>query len=191
MKRLLLCSALLSFAVALCAQTAPKPGMHSGPPQSPDAKEAATLAGKAVTVDYCSPRVRGREGKIFTADGLISHDPTYPVWRAGANKATQLHTEADLQIGGQEGFLLPKGDYTLWVDVSNADGWVLIVNKQIGQWGTKYDKTQDVGRVKMHVRKPAAPIEELKYTIEAQDKGNGSLSLAWENYSASVSLEAR
>jgi hypothetical protein len=43
----------------------------------------------------------------------------------------------------------------------------------------------------MHVSKPAAPIEELKYTIEALGAGKGTLTLAWENSVASVPLEVR
>lgn len=86
-KHFLLCTAMLLAAVSLFAQSAPKPAPPQGPPKSPDAKETATLAGKTVSIDYCSPRVRGREGKIFSADGVVSHDPTYPVWRAGANAA--------------------------------------------------------------------------------------------------------
>ena len=61
-------------------------------PASPAATESATLGGKAVTITYSSPGVKGRAGHIFTKDGLISHNPHYPVWRAGANEATKLHT---------------------------------------------------------------------------------------------------
>ena len=89
MKRLFVCTALLS-AATLLAQTPPPTPMHQGQPKSPPATESATLAGKHITITYNSPRVRGREGKIFTKDGLISHDPQYPIWRAGANAATTL-----------------------------------------------------------------------------------------------------
>ena len=155
MKHLLVCTGLLVAAtLTLSAQ--------QGPPKSPPATESATIAGKTITINYSSPGVKGRAGHIFTKDGLISHDPTYPVWRAGANAATKLHTDADLTLGG---LTVPKGDYTLYVDISDPDNWVLIVNKQTGQWGTDYDKTQDLGRVKMTMSKPLAMVENLKYTI--------------------------
>ncbi|MGH9481332.1 MAG: DUF2911 domain-containing protein [Terriglobales bacterium] len=41
--------------------------------------------------------MRGRQ--IFGPGGLLSHDPNYPVWRAGANAATAFHTDADLMLG--------------------------------------------------------------------------------------------
>ena len=175
MKRFLVCTGLLIAATALLAQ--------QGPPKSPPATESATIAGKAIVITYSSPRVRGREGHIFTKDGLIGHDPTYPVWRAGANAATKLHTDADLTI---DGLSVPKGDYTLFVDISDPDNWVLAVNKQTGQWGTMYDKAQDLGRVKMAMSKPLAPVENLKYTIAALGGTTGKLTLEWEKHSASV-----
>jgi hypothetical protein len=175
MKQLLVCTGLLIAATAVFAQPAP--------PKSPAATESATIAGKAITVTYSSPGVKGRAGHIFAKDGLIGHDPTYPVWRAGANAATKLHTDADLTLGGLK---VPQGDYSLYVDISDPDNWVLVVNKQTGQWGTKYDKSQDLGRVKMTMSKPLAPVEDLKYSIADLGGTTGKLSLEWENHSASV-----
>jgi len=174
MKRLLVCTGLLAIAATLSAQ--------QGPPKSPSATESATLGGKAVTITYNAPAVKGRAGHIFAKDGLLGHDPTYPVWRAGANQATKLHTDATLMLGE---LMVPKGDYTLYVDVTDADNWVLIVSKQTGQWGTVYDKAQDLGRTKMTMSKPSALVENLKYTIAA-----GTLTLAWENHAGSVAIMA-
>ena len=181
MNRLLACTSLLAVAATLAAQTpAPKP-----PPKSPAATDSAIIAGKAITVTYSSPGVKGREGHIFSKDGLIGKDPTYPVWRAGANSATKFHTDADVTVGDLK---VPKGDYTLYVDVSDPDNWVLIVNTQTGQWGTVYDKTKDLGRVKMTMSKPMAMVENLKYTLTNLGGTTGKLTLEWENHSASVLL---
>jgi len=76
------------------------------------------------------------------------------------------------------------------VDISDPDAWVLVVNKQTGQWGTKYDKSQDLGRVKMEMASPMAMLETLKYTLVDNGSGSGSLTLAWENKSASVPVNA-
>jgi hypothetical protein len=180
MKRLLVCTGLLIVAATLSAQ--------QGPPKSPPATETATIGGKAITITYNSPKVNGRAGQIFTKDGLISHNPHYPVWRGGANAATKLHTDADLSIGD---LTVPKGDYTLFVNISDPDNWELIVNKQTGQWGLAYDKAQDLGQVKMTMSKPSALIEDLKYTIKESAPGKGELSLAWENHIASVEIAAK
>jgi hypothetical protein len=176
MKRLLLCTGLLIAAtLTLSAQQAA--------PASPAETESATIAGKTITIQYNSPAVKGRAGHIFSADGLISHNPHYPVWRAGANSATKLHTDADISLGSLR---VPKGDYTLFVDISDPENWVLIVNTQVGQWGLAYDKTKDLGRVKMNMSKPAETIENLKYTIAGTGGSAGTLTLAWENHIAAV-----
>jgi len=175
MKRFLVCTGLLVAATMVLAQ--------QGPPKSPPATETATIAGKTITITYSSPRVNGRQGHIFTKDGLISHNPHYPVWRAGANAATTLDTTGDLKIGALS---VPKGKYTLFVDISDPEAWVLIVNKQTGEWGLKYDQAQDLGRVKMTMTKPPKMIEDLKYTIKDLGGNKGELSLGWENHIASV-----
>jgi hypothetical protein len=176
MKCLLACAGLLIAAVG---------SMHAqqNPPSSPSETATATMGGKTVTISYNSPRVKGREGHIFTKDGRISHDPHYPVWRGGANAATTLKTDADLTIGD---LTVPKGTYTLFVDISDPDNWTLIVNKKTGEWGLAYDGSADLGRAKMDMSKPPAMIEDLKYTI-----GDGKITLAWEDHVASVTVSAR
>lgn len=153
--------------------------------QSPAMIVNLTLGDKALEIKYNSPRVNGREGKLFGPGGRISSDPNYPVWRAGANSATKFHTDAALNLGGLN---VPAGDYTLYVDLSDPANWQLIVNKKTGQWGTVYDKTQDLGRVKMTTTKPAAMVENLKYTLKADGPKKAILMLEWENVSASVPL---
>jgi len=76
--------------------------------QSPPARATATIGGKTVQVQYSAPSVRGR--KIFGDGGLLSRDPTYPVWRAGANAATTFKTEGAVDISG---LTVAAGTYTL------------------------------------------------------------------------------
>ena len=150
--------------------------------------ESVTINGKTITIKYSAPAVNGRTGKIFGKDGLIGGDDHYPVWRAGANNATALHTDADLDLGG---LAVPKGDYTLFVNLANPDAWELIVNKQTGQSGLDYDVKRDLGRVKMTMTKPPALVEQLKYTLSSAGGNKGKLELAWENHVASVALTAK
>jgi hypothetical protein len=183
MKRVLICTGLLFAATTLFAQMKPP----SGPPKSPPATASASIGGKTVTVTYSSPRVKGREGKIFTKDGLIGHDPHYPVWRAGANAATTLKTDGDIMIGDLH---VPAGTYTLFVDISDPAQWVLIVSKATGEWGLSYDPAQDLGKTPMQMSKPAAMVEDLTYTLTDAGGGMGTLTLAWEDMSASVQIMA-
>jgi hypothetical protein len=142
-----------------------------------------TVAGKTISIKYSAPSVRGRQ--IFGEGGVVSHDKTYPVWRAGANRATAFHTDADLNIGGS---VVPAGDYTLFVLVKDPEAWQLIINKQTGQWGLTYKEDQDLARVKMDMSKPAAPVETLKYTLTNEETNKVKLTIEWENHVASVPI---
>jgi hypothetical protein len=178
MKRVLICASLLAITSTVFAQ--------QKAPASPPETATAAIGGQSISIKYSSPGVKGREGQLFGKDGRISHDPHYPVWRAGANSATTLHTDADLTIGTLS---VPKGDYTLFVDISDPDHWVLIVNKKTGEWGLAYDGTQDLGHTPMTMSKPASMVENLKWTINDLSGGKGEITLAWEDHSASVPIK--
>src|SRR5258708_31596883 len=105
--------------------------------QSPPSQANISIGGKTIGVRYSAPSVRGR--KIFGDGGLLSRDPTYPAWRAGANSATTFHTDADLDVGGLH---VPKGTYTFYVWVKDPEAWQLIISKQTGQWGLSYNAAQ-------------------------------------------------
>jgi len=154
--------------------------------QSPPAETSVAIGGKTISIKYAAPSVRGR--KIFGDGGLVSHDPHYPVWRAGANAATALHTDADLDIGSLH---VPAGDYTLFVDVANPDKWTLIVSKKTGEWGLAYDSTADLGRVKMEMSKPAAPVEKFEIVLSSAGADSGKLQMKWDTHIASVSFHAK
>lgn len=179
MKHILICTGLLFAVTTLAAQ--------QKPPLSPPATASATIGGKNISITYSSPRVKGREGKIYTKDGLIatSGGSQYPIWRGGANAATTLKTDADLTIGDLN---VPAGTYTLFYDISDPAHWVLIVSKKTGEWGLAYDKTQDLGRTPMTTT-TAPLLEDLTYTISDNGGGKGTLTLAWEDLSASVPIQ--
>jgi hypothetical protein len=176
MKRLLLCTGLL-FATAVFARSQQP---------SPSENATGTVGGKTITIDYCSPRVKGRAGQIFTPGGLIQQThQSYPVWRAGANAATTMHTDGDINLGDLN---VPAGTYTLFVDISDPAQWTLVVSKETGEWGLAYNKDKDLGRVKMTMSKPPSTVEDLVYTITGRGGDRGMLTLAWENETASVPI---
>ena len=154
--------------------------------RSPAAEARAALNGRRVEIRYSAPSVRGRQ--IFGPGGLLSGDPTYPVWRAGANAATTLVTAGDLDVASLR---VPAGTYTLWVSIEDPDAWELIVNRDTGQWGRSYDGARDLGRVRMTMSRPAAPVETLKYSVADLGSGRGELRLEWENRIGVVPLAMR
>lgn len=179
-----ICALALSIANSLCAQP-PGVAIQDEPPGgvavaprlvlSPPARTAVKIGGARISVAYSAPSRRKR--LIF--GGL---EPYNKVWRAGANDATALHTDADLKM---DGLLIPKGDYTLfvWLD---AKQWLLIVNKQTGQTGLQYDVGRDLGRVPMTMSRPPKTIEKFRIVLSKTGPEEGRLELAWEDTVASV-----
>jgi hypothetical protein len=131
----------------------------------------ATIGAATLSVDYGRPLARGRA----LLGNVISYDR---VWRTGANAATQLTTSAPITLAGLS---LPAGTYTLWTvpHVSRVD---LIVNRQTGQWGTEYNRTQDLGTVPMKSDSVAPPVEKFTISIEASDARRGTLAMAWGTF---------
>jgi hypothetical protein len=127
-------------------------------------EEDASLSGPArIAISYGQPHARGRR----IEGGLI---PIDTVWRFGANMATALHTDLDIELGSLR---VPRGDYSLFV-LYDGKAWQLIVNRGTGQWGTDYDGARDLGRVPLVSRKPAEPEESLSIYLVPDSPQPGS-----------------
>lgn len=136
--------------------------------------------GKTVTIDYSSPRMKGR--KIY--GGLV---PYGEVWRTGANDATTFVASADVTVGGKD---VPAGSYTLFT-VPNQGKWTLIVNKKTGEWGIPYKYEGDeLLRTDMTVSSTPSPVEN--FMIGFDEKGDScTLHMDWENTRASVDVSEK
>jgi hypothetical protein len=146
---------------------------------SPPGTAEVTLKNKKITIDYSRPSLKGRKVGQELA-------PYGKVWRTGANEATALNTEIDLNIGGAK---VPAGKYTLYTLPSEGT-WKLIINKQTGQWGTQYDESQDLARVDM--KKTALPqsVEQFTISFDKKNENTANLNLDWENTRVSVEIKA-
>jgi hypothetical protein len=144
---------------------------------SPPAKAECKLSdGKTITIDYSSPRAKGR--KIFGS--LV---PYGQVWRAGANEATTFVTSSDITVGGKT---VPAGQYTIF---TVPDKWTLVISKKTGEWGTAYPgPDNDFARIDMKVSKTSAPVENFTITFDQAGAGC-TLKMEWETTEASVDIK--
>jgi|SRR5438105_1508352 len=145
---------------------------------SPAAKATCDLGGgKSITVDYSSPRAKGR--KIF--GGLV---PYGEVWRTGADEATTFVTTADLMVGGTH---VPAGNYTIFT-VPNQNKWTLIINKKTGEWSIPYKyESDELARVDMKVSAAPATVENFIIAFDKAASGC-TLRMEWENTRATVDI---
>jgi len=149
------------------------------PLPSPAATAEVSLDGKKIAVRYNAPSARGRK----VMGGVV---PYGQVWRTGANPATTLVTAANLKMGN---LAVPAGTYTLYT-LPSADAWMLIVNKQTGQWGTVYNQGMDLGRTPM-IGNPLAKSQETMSISFENTKGKSTeLHVKWETMDQYVTITA-
>lgn len=138
----------------------------------------ARIGAAAFTVDYSRPLARGR----VLLGSVIPYDR---VWRTGANAATQFTTSAPVALAGLS---LPAGTYTLWT-IPHVRGVELIVNRQTGQWGTRYAAAHDLGRAPMTTQTLAAPVDQFTIRIDAVDDKRGTLVMEWGTFRWTAPIE--
>ena len=155
-----------------------KQGASFGP-LSGRGETLATVLGAQLRADYGTPSKRGRD--VF---GVLV--PWNQVWRTGANRATHLETDTDLQFGPIH---VPAGTYTLYT-IPEPAGGTLMINKQTGQGGTSYDETMDLGRVPMERISLEEPVEVFTIAIDETDQG-GVLQLKWDRSAFSIPFSVK
>jgi hypothetical protein len=165
---------LFLFSVSLISSAQQDKSQRPSPPAQAQCKFSD---GKTITVDYSSPRAKGR--KIF--GGLV---PYGEVWRTGANDATTLVTNATLTAEGKD---VPAGSYTIFT-IPAQDKWTLIVNKHTGEWGIPYKyQSEELARVPMQASSTSSPVENFTIAFN-QGGSNCTLQISWENTQASVTF---
>ena len=162
------------FLGFLCAFAIPGEGQVASPPARAVCKFPD---GKAITVNYSSPRMRGR--KIF--GDLV---PFGEVWRAGADDATSFVANADVLVGGKN---VPAGKYTLFTLPAQTK-WTLIVSKRTGEWGIPYPGEQyDFARMEMKVARLSSPLENFTISFD-QTANSCSMKLESETTRAWIDI---
>lgn len=126
------------------------------------------VLGAEFEIDFGVPLKRGRE--IWGA--LVRYGE---LWRTGANRATHFTTSKDLRFGDLH---VPAGTYTLF-SIPEADGGLLIINRQTGQNGQSYDQARDLGRVHLTARPLPDVVEAFTVTVD-EENGRGLLKLQWD-----------
>lgn len=162
MKRLLFLFVVLFAGLAACTQN---------PPKSP----RVTAEGKNVKVEYGQPSKNGRE--VF--GGLQQYGK---VWRAGANSVTEITFDKDGTFGGKP---VKAGKYSLFV-IPNESEWTVILNSNVGFWGTEYEKNKEKDYLKVNVpaKKLSQVVEKLTYKFSGAD-----LSIEWDQTGVTIPVK--
>jgi hypothetical protein len=147
---------LKRFALAALAVMVAGPAFAQGNPRG-EAK--AMVAGKAVSIEYGQPALKGRD--------MLGQAQVGQAWRMGADAATTLKTDADLAFGAVS---VPKGEYILTATKVAADQWHLNVL-------AKADRAK-VADIPLAQGKLDAAVELFTVTLKGE-KEKGELELRW------------
>jgi hypothetical protein len=169
MKKLFFLSTLVLGVMVACGQS------DKSKRPSPPAVEKETLSnGADVTIDYSQPSLKGRAiGKDVAPYGKV--------WRTGANEPTTIEVSKDVTVEGQA---LPAGKYSLWT-IPGESEWVVIFNKKTAGWGTQYDESQDLLRVKVKPTKASTVAEKMTFDVSK----NGQIALMWGDQQVNVKVQ--
>jgi DUF2911 family protein len=150
--------------------------------------------GRWIELRYGRPLKRGRD--LFgTPDFVDFLNDGAPVWRAGANQATRLTTEAPLTIAAKT---IPPGEYTLFIDLKADDKWTLVVSSWPAQitydeanktalWGAyEYTPDRDIVRAPMRVERLPHAFDQLSWEFLDITAKGGLLAMIWDRKLATV-----
>ena len=146
--------------------------------QSPNAAVAQTIGLTEVTLTYGRPSVRERV--IFADDGLV---PFNNVWRTGANESTAITFSDDVLV---EGELVEEGVYSLYT-IPGANEWTIIINNKLS-WGTQYDETEDVIRVRVQPEE-SFYMDQMMIYFENVTPEDGDLVIHWDTVKVPVNIQ--
>ena len=154
---------------------------------SPHETVGGVIDGNRVTITYGRPYTKdpksGEPRKIW--GGLV---PYSKVWRTGADEATTLITQKPLVFGDTT---VPAGAYSLYTLPQEDGSAKLIINKEIGQWGTHYDESQDLARIDLKKDALEKTADQLAIAVSRNASGGGLIKIMWEDtqYSAAFTVQ--
>jgi hypothetical protein len=156
---------LLALFAALPA--AAQHAQHGAPAAAGRGKAEATVKGKAISINYGRPALKGRD--------LLAQAKTGMVWRLGTNEATEITTAGDLVVGGKE---LKAGKYSLWVRKTGEDTWTLAFHPKTGVWGAPALKEGYAAELPLKLTKADDSAEQLMIHLADRD-GKAEVQIHW------------
>ena len=149
---------------------------------SPLTSVEGNLGELSVSVDYCQPSKKGR--LIFGEESEDALVPNGQYWRLGANDATEITFNKDVNFAGKN---VAAGRYRFYA-VPDATQWELSLNSQIGEFGFfEPDYTLDVVKVNVPVQSNSEELELFTMTFDSDSTGL-QLNMAWDQTLVSVPI---
>ena len=167
------------FATALLSCSLLGFSQFNVPIASPKQKVEQQFSMTKISVEYGRPGVKGRN--IFGE--LV---PFGKVWRAGANSATKVTFEQNVEFGGKE---VKAGSYALFV-IPMEKEWKVMLNKDANQWGAyTYDEKLNVAEFTVPVQKMADKQEWFEIAVNPVDIHSAEMLIKWDMTKVAIPIK--
>jgi hypothetical protein len=124
----------------------------------------ATIGNANVSIEYGRPELKGRD--------MLGKMQAGAVWRIGANEATTITSDADLDFGGKR---VAKGKYTMIARLAEAGKWTLIVSSK---GAFQFDDSAKLAEIPLTFGEAKDSAEQLTLTLSSKG-ADGTLEIAW------------
>ncbi len=172
MKRALTILALLVLATPACAQGGGAAAAARGTAET-------SVGGKKITITYGRPELKGRD--------LLAQAPVGFVWRLGKDQATEITSEADLDVGGTT---VKAGKYSLWVKRVGEKEWHLCFHPKTGVWGAPELKEGYIAELPLTETTGAKPVEVLNIGL-SDAGGKAHITIEWGTFALAGDIEVK
>ena len=139
--------------------------------------------GLDVKLVYCRPFKKGR--LIFGEAKDSALVPYGKYWRLGANEATEITFNKDINFAGKP---VKAGSYRMYA-VPGESIWGISLNSELGKWG--YDEPNyDLDVLKVDVTAQTVPSQTEQFTITFNDDASRvNMDLAWDKTHLLIPIE--
>lgn len=160
-------------------------GLFIAPPASPRATAEDSFGELTLKVDYSRPYKKGR--LIFGEEASGALQPYGKYWRLGANQATEITFNKNVNFGGEA---VNAGTYRMYA-VPGVEIWEVSLNSELGVFFgvTEPDYSLDV--VKVKVPAESAPETE-QFTINFDnDSSSVRMNFLWDKTRVSIPISVQ
>lgn len=150
------------------------------PSPSPTQFLKQDFALSSIELTYSRPGLKGRNvfGTVVMYDSL---------WRTGANAATKIKFDDQVEILGHQ---VEPGTYAIYTIPHKNGEWTFILNKGSNNSGVSgYNKSEDVLREKIKTGKLASKVETFTMQFTDVKPESCVLSIMWDNVVLNVPIK--
>lgn len=154
--------------------------------RSPISSASINDQGLDIKVVYCQPYKKGR--LIFGEEKDGALQPYGKYWRMGANAATEITFNKNVNFGGKP---VNAGSYRMYA-VPGANSFQVSLNSELGIYFAVMEPNYALDVIKVDVPVTAAPAEIEQFTIGFGSDSTGvKMNLVWDKTQVTVPISAQ